>query len=1227
MSRLQNWFNKSLLCILILSYSVPIRAQIIPDNTLGSENSSIAPFQINGINFNLINGGAQRGVNLFHSFSDFNVGDGQRVYFANPSNVQNILTRVTGGNASNILGTLGVTGAANLFLINPSGILFGKNASLDVRGSFLATTASGIKFDNQGLFSAANPEAPALLTVNPSALLFNQIQPANITNLSQAPAGVSPTGEIVTGLRVADARSLLLVGGNVNINSGALRAYEGNVEIAAVAAPGEVKLITGNNINLDVPAQIQRADVSLSNGAEINVRGANNGSIAIHAANLSLTEESKLRAGLSTNSILEGQAGNIVINSTGTTTLKDVSFVANVILEGISGKPGDVKINTGSLILDTSQINASTSGQSNAGNVLIQARDGISLIGSSIFSEANATAVGNGGNIVLESGSILLSGSKLEARSYGRGNSGNITVNARDNVTLTDTSYFSNSVEEQGIGRAGKIQIQASSIDADKFSFVDNSMLSNAIGTGGGIFIDTKSLTLQSGTQLGGRTSGSGNLGDITIKANNITFKDSVPFPDGSGFVATSGIFMRVENQATGNAGNVSIQANKFSISDQASITSTTRGQGNAGNISIQADQLELVRSFAALNSSVQDGSSGRGGNIQLQTGLLSFKENAGIDSSTVGAGNAGVIIIDTDSLTMERPASSTLLTTKDVQTPSISGRITANTTSSGKGGDVTINVRNNIYTDKGTITSAVLDGGSSIPEFRGTGNGGNISITAGSLTLVNNSSINTQSTGQANAGNVFIKAQNDISLDSKSIIISSLTPAANDSVVRGQAGNIDIDAHSLFVKNGASLVSATSGQGNAGQIKVNTTEQVVIGSDTSNLTTRFFSSVFPGATGKGGDIQITTGSLKVSQGSLLANTAGNGDAGNITINANSLLLKNGGQINTATDGRGNAGKININASDTVSFDGVGNDGLFSGVYSFVGNNGIGKGGDIKITGNSLSINRGGVNSSSFGQGATGDIDINSATVRLNAGFIAAITSSGNGGNIKLTADDFLLLRQGSVISTTAGTAFSGGDGGNIGINTPFVVAVLKENSDITANAFTGKGGNVNLTVQTIFGIEPRANTTSLSDITASSAEGLQGQITITQPEIQPTQELQELPEQFTDASNQIGQTCPRGASNAKPLGEFTITGRGSLPPSPLEPLPGTIIKNNLIGVSSPTSIKLTEQSTKPTPTQIIEAQAWVKGTDGNITLVATAPYTVTHTTNTCQTAPKFKRG
>jgi filamentous hemagglutinin family protein len=143
-----------------------VLAQIVPDNTLGAESSVVTPDVINGIQGDRINGGATRGANLFHSFSDFNVGEGRGTYFANPIGIENILTRVTGGNSSNILGKLGVLGGANLFLLNPNGILFGANSSLDIQGSFLASTASSFTFPDGSEFRATNPQVPPLLTIS-----------------------------------------------------------------------------------------------------------------------------------------------------------------------------------------------------------------------------------------------------------------------------------------------------------------------------------------------------------------------------------------------------------------------------------------------------------------------------------------------------------------------------------------------------------------------------------------------------------------------------------------------------------------------------------------------------------------------------------------------------------------------------------------------------------------------------------------------------------------------------------------------------------------------------------------------------------------------------------------------------------------------------------------------------------------------------------------------------
>ncbi|MFW5667432.1 MAG: filamentous hemagglutinin N-terminal domain-containing protein, partial [Coleofasciculus sp.] len=178
-------------------------AQVIPDDTLGAESSVVTPDVIREILSDRIDGGATRGANLFHSFLEFNIGEGRGVYFANPDGIENILSRVTGDNVSTILGRLGVLGEANLFLLNPNGILFGENASLDIEGSFVATTASGIELGEDGVFSATQPRSSRLLSVSPGALFYNAVEAAGgkITN----------RGNLTTG------RNLTLDGENLDL--------------------------------------------------------------------------------------------------------------------------------------------------------------------------------------------------------------------------------------------------------------------------------------------------------------------------------------------------------------------------------------------------------------------------------------------------------------------------------------------------------------------------------------------------------------------------------------------------------------------------------------------------------------------------------------------------------------------------------------------------------------------------------------------------------------------------------------------------------------------------------------------------------------------------------------------------------------------------------------------------------------------------------------------------
>lgn len=280
-------------------------AQIIPDQTLGVESSKITPIGA----ADLINGGATRGTNLFHSFQEFNIGVGRGAYFSNPTGIENIFSRVTGGNPSNILGTLGVLGNANLIFLNPNGIVFGANSSLDLRGSFVASTASSLLFDNGFEFSSTNPTAPPLLTVNIPVGLGFRSNPGRITNRSVA---TDLDGNLV-GLQVDTGKSLALIGGDVNIpGGGRLTALGGRIELGGLAEEGTVGLtIDGNSASFSFPQGVKLGNVSLSEDARVGVRGVGGGDIVVNANNFTATGGGRLTAGTEG----AGNAGDITVNA------------------------------------------------------------------------------------------------------------------------------------------------------------------------------------------------------------------------------------------------------------------------------------------------------------------------------------------------------------------------------------------------------------------------------------------------------------------------------------------------------------------------------------------------------------------------------------------------------------------------------------------------------------------------------------------------------------------------------------------------------------------------------------------------------------------------------------------------------------------------------------------------------------------------------------------------
>src|SRR4028118_2237494 len=269
-------------------------AQIIPDSSLGPESSRIVPDTINNLPSDRISGGATRGSSLFHSLREFNIGEGRGAYFENPSGITNIFSRVTGGNQSNILGTLGVLGNANLFLINPKGIVFGPKARLDVRGSFLAATADSIVFNNGVEFSSANPQAAPLLTVNiPVGLRFRE-NPGAIVNASSVTQVIEGT-TIPVGLAVPPLQTLAMVGGNVIFNNGFASAFSGNIQLGSVASPGFVRFnITPVGLGLDYTNVAKFGNIELSGLSAVIASGPGGGAIALHGGNVILRDRSSL---------------------------------------------------------------------------------------------------------------------------------------------------------------------------------------------------------------------------------------------------------------------------------------------------------------------------------------------------------------------------------------------------------------------------------------------------------------------------------------------------------------------------------------------------------------------------------------------------------------------------------------------------------------------------------------------------------------------------------------------------------------------------------------------------------------------------------------------------------------------------------------------------------------------------------------------------------------------
>ncbi|KAB8317348.1 filamentous hemagglutinin N-terminal domain-containing protein [Tolypothrix campylonemoides VB511288] len=687
-----------------------------------------------GKNFD-INEGTRRGGNLFHSFKEFSVPTGGSANFNNAPDVQNIIGRVTGGSISNIDGLIKTLNPANLFLLNPAGIVFGPNASLNIGGSFLGSTANSFVFGNGFEFSATDPQAPPLLTINiPIGLRFRN-NPGEIVNQASLEGATNTFGSSV-GLQVENGKTLALVGGNVSLSGGNLTALGGRIELGSVDGDSFVNL---NEIDTGYALGYQNVqkfrDIRLSNGAQVDTTGNGGGVIQVQGKNITFTENSSIRSGS-----LSQAGGNLIINAA-----------------------ESVKLSGGSAI------GTSADGEGKAGDVLVKAFDSVELEGTSAlgfptflfsqvcgFSSECGSATGNGGNMTIETGKLLVrDGANIDTSTFGVGNAGNILIKASNSVDVIGTD------NNPGSGIRAQVALQD---------------VINNPGNAGTLTIETQRLTVQGGAQISTAGRKTGNGGNLTINAtDSILLSGASPFSTGEsvGDTGRSGLFVSAEPEATGNVGSLNLTTRVLTVEGGARISADNFGSGLPGSSTLNVRQLIIQN-----GGEVKSGSFGVGDGGTLTVNATESVDVVGTGSiagntlpSTLfseasDAGRAGSLIINTPNLNV-----------------SDDGRVSVSATGTGAAGELTANV-NTIRLNRGEITAKT-----------NAGEGGNIRLQNLSLLQMKNQSrISAQAFNDANGGNITIDAPNGFVV---------AFPGQNNDIVasaeRGTGGNININATGIY--------------------------------------------------------------------------------------------------------------------------------------------------------------------------------------------------------------------------------------------------------------------------------------------------------------------------------------------------------------------------------------------------------------------------------------------
>ena len=1078
------------------------------DTTL-SNNSVVTPSTSGGKTTYTITGGTARnsGRYLFHSFQAFSLLQNEIGYFNNAPQIQTIFGRVTGGNQSNIDGLIKANGTANLFLINPKGIVFGPNARIDLGGAFKASTAKALDFNGQ-LFSAVNPQDAPLLT---SDIVPGLQYGSSLATLKNEAVLVVKDGQEIllaggpldtvtsSGTLTANRGSITLSSGTTKVSGGSIQADGGNITISG-SDSAHISSATISTLSTTTGSSSTPGSIAVT-GGDIKI-GSANGRTILRAGNakaLSSDETSAANLTLLDSAIrLTSGAGKAIVlfsgntSNNGTTIIRTaspasanpsdpnaVSLNASIngstpgrILVGgtLAGTPG-----TPTVTSQTSTIGAGTKLTADGGRIDVLSTKSSTSAGTLQADRGNITINGTqrsgitGGELTANSGTIRIlgvNGSNLKDSEYG--GPGSININTASlNI---NGGFISTSTNQQGRS-AGAITIKASdSVVIINDGIINSQVSSKGVGDGGAIAIATPVLNLFNKGTISTNTFGNGDAGTIQITAANLLISGN-----------SSNISSQVGTGGRGNSGGVAINGDSLIIRYGGSISSSTNGHGDAGAIAIKESNSVIIAANSSIMSTVANSANG----------------------------NAGVVTIDTSELTIGK-----------------NGEILASTNGKGNAGAIAINVANDIAIDGGRINTKV--------GTNGIGNAGKIDIKASSLTITNGASIAASSLGEGDAGKIAITVSDNVAL--KGTNLNNESSGINTRVAagaKGAGGDIEINTNTLTIEDGGKIIASTGGEGNAGIIKLNALGQVIISG-----------------------IALLKNDNLIAGGMLNFSTA-QGKAGDIILQVGNLAIDQGAEINAQTSGSGNGGVISINGQGNLKLAG-------GSRITARSNNGTGRAGDISINVNGLTLSdTSEIKADGGNYGQAGTININlrdklqlDTQSSINASTPRSTTNEG-GANITISLNGDLILNNGSsIIARATGKA----NGGNIKLSLPngFLLSSFPSSfggNDILASAEEGNGGRIELRALGIFGVNTNTFDTRFSEASAKSRSGRNGVLAFYIPYLTPDRGVVPI-EQPLDPDNDLVRACsPRTAGQRA---AFTQTGRGGLPI-----LPGTRPSNS----------------------------------------------------------------